>query len=91
MPQKEFSETEIVDIKVRLPRYKRDKLKLLSVIEKSSMNSVILQAIDTIITKNEAIKKLESKKDIDLEGMFTEGDPIPKEAIDEVIKEWEKE
>jgi len=91
MPQKEFSETEIVDIKVRLPRYKRDKLKLLSVIEKSSMNSVILQAIDTIITENEAIKKLESKKDIDLEGMFTEGDPIPKEAIDEVIKEWEKE
>jgi excisionase family DNA binding protein len=32
-----------------------------------------------------------SESEFSLEGMFTEGEPIPKEAIDEVIKEWERE
>ncbi len=29
-----------------------------------------------------------SEEEFSLEGMFTEGDPIPKEAIDEVIKRY---
>jgi len=60
--QKVLSELEIVDIRVTLPRFKRDKLKLLSAIEKSSMNSLILQAIDTMITDSEALKRLDNKQ-----------------------------
>jgi len=32
-----------------------------------------------------------SESEFSLEGMFTEGEPIPKEAIDKVIREWERE
>ena len=40
--------------------------------------------------KKQPKRKL-SESEFSLEGMFTEGDPIPKEAIDEVTKEWERE
>ena len=56
--QKELPEMQIVDIRVTLPRFKRDKLKLLSVIEKSSMNSLLERAIDNMIADSEALKKL---------------------------------
>jgi hypothetical protein len=32
-----------------------------------------------------------SEEEFSLEGMFTKGEPIPKEAIDEVIMEWQRE
>ena len=46
--------------------------------------------IDTYMKKNKTKKKL-SESEFSLEGMFTEGEPIPKEAVDEVIAEWERE
>ena len=41
-------------------------------------------------SKGQKQKKL-SESEFSLEGMFKDGEPIPKEAIDEVIAEWERE
>ena len=56
--QTELSEIKIVDVRLKIPRFKRDKLKLLSVIEKSYMNSLLEKAIDNMIADSEALKKL---------------------------------
>lgn len=59
MKQTEFPGMEIVDIRLKVPRYKRDKLKLLSVIEKTSMNALLENCIDKLIAENDKIKLLE--------------------------------
>ena len=76
-------------LRVRLTPEKRKKLAILAALENSTMTGLVNRCIDKLIENSEAIKQLES--DFSLEGMFTEGDPIPKEAIDEVIREWERE
>lgn len=58
MKQKELPAMEIVDVRLKIPRFKRDNLKLLSVIEKSSMNSLLEKAIDKMIAESETLKKL---------------------------------
>jgi hypothetical protein len=60
--QTELPEMEIVDVRLKIPRFKRDKLKLLSVLEKASMNSILELAIDNMITQSEALKRLDNKQ-----------------------------
>lgn len=84
-----MSEKNVYFLRVRLTPEKRRKLSVLAALENSTMTGIVNNCIDRLIQDNDAMKKLES--DFNLEGMFTEGDPIPKEAIDEVIREWEKE
>jgi len=93
--QTELQDMDIVDVRLKIPRYKRDKLKLLSVIEKSSMNCLLEKAIDDMITDSEVLKTLtlndgEKKKRISLMGIAKGGQPITKEEIDEVIQEWNR-
>jgi hypothetical protein len=49
------------------------------------------ESIDEILKMLEHTQDKLAESEFSLEGMFTEGEPIPKEAIDEVIKEWERE
>ena len=86
-----MSEKNVYYLRVRLTPEKRRKLAVLAALENSNMTGIVNKCIDKLIQDSEAMKKLESKRDFDLEGMFTKGDPIPDEAIEEVIREWEKE
>ena len=56
--QTKLPEMEIVDVRLKIPRFKRDKLKLLSVMEKTSMNSILEDYIDQLIRENEKLKIL---------------------------------
>jgi hypothetical protein len=95
MGQQELPEMKLVDVRLKLPLYKREALKLLSVIERKSINQLLEEHIDKLIgDSTDQLKELREqpkKERFSIQGMAKGGEPISKEAIDEVIKEWEKE
>jgi len=97
MGQQELPEMKLVDVRLKLPLYKREALKLLSVIERKSINQLLEEHIDKLIGDSTGqLKELRSlekpkKERVSLMGIAKGGQPITKEDIDEVIQEWEKE
>ncbi len=87
--QREIPEFERVDVRLKIPKFKRDKLNILSAIKKTTMNNLVESLIDEAISNNEELKKLESndnekKERVSLMGIAKGGQPITKEDIDEV-------
>ena len=54
---------ELVDLKVRLERDKREKLAILSKIHRKSMNQFVYELIDNAITNSQELKVLEQVKE----------------------------
>lgn len=96
MSQQELPEMKLVDVRLKLPLYKREALKLLSVIERKSINQLLEEHIDKLIgDSTDRLKELRSlerpkKERFSLIGRAKGGEPIPKEAIDEAIKEFNR-
>jgi len=96
MDQQELPEMKLVDVRLKLPLYKREALKLLSVIESKTINQLLEEHIDKLIEDSTyKLKELRSLKKpekdrISLMGIAKGGKPITKEDIDEVIQEWNK-
>jgi hypothetical protein len=92
--QREIPEMERVDVRLKIPKYKRDKLNILSAIQKTTMNSLLESLIDEAISNSEEMKKLESsgneKKRYSLRGL-TSGSTFTDADIDEARKAWEKQ
>ncbi|MBM3211529.1 hypothetical protein FJZ33_04860 [Candidatus Poribacteria bacterium] len=90
--QREISDFERVDVRLKIPKYKRDKLNILSAIQKTTMNNLLESLIDEAISNSEEMKKLESsgKKRYSLKGL-TSGSTFTDEDIDEARKAWEKQ
>lgn len=92
--KREIPESERVDVRIKIPKYKRDKLNILSAIQKTTMNNLLESLIDDAILNSAEMKKLESndieKKRYSLRGL-TSGSTFTDADIDEARKEWEKQ
>ncbi len=94
MSQQELPEMKLVDVRLKLPLYKREALKLLSVIERKSINQLLEDHIDKLIGDSaDRLKELREqpkKERFSLRGRAKGGEPIPEEDIDEAIREINK-
>ncbi len=74
--------------------YRIIKAGKLEAIKVNSILRIPEENLKLYIEKNKKVnirtqKKL-SESELSLEGMFTDGSPIPEESIDEVTAEWER-
>ena len=60
--QREISELERVDVRLKIPKYKRDKLNILAAVEKTSVNNLLENLIDKALSESREIKALEQVK-----------------------------
>ena len=91
--QRDIAESEIVNVILKIPKYKRDKLNILSEIQKTTVNNLVESLIDEAISNSVEIRNPESnyseKKRYSLRGL-TSGSTFTDTDIDEARKEWEK-
>jgi len=91
--QRDIAESEIVNVILKIPKYKRDKLNILSEIQKTTINNLVESLIDEAISNSVEMKNPDSnhaeKKRYSLRGL-TSGSTFTDTDIDEARKEWEK-
>jgi len=91
MPQIESEEIKLVDVRLKIPKTYRDKLNQLSAIRLKTVNQFLSDMIKQEIDAAWELKALEQQRErFSLRGKAKGGEPIPKEAIDDAIREFNK-
>jgi len=60
--QKTIPGFERVDVRLKIPKYKRDKLNILAAVEKTSVNNLLETLIDKALSESQELRALEQVK-----------------------------